>query len=531
MFAARQIPYRQTNAFSRIVIDYLNGDSYLKGFYAQPASIEGVAQTIKQKEKQQVDRQTLVEVLKEQYQGTNPSSGVEKNIQALLSSSTFTITTAHQPNLFTGPLYFIYKILHAIKLAASLKDTFPQYDFVPVYYMGSEDADFAELNHIYVDGKKIEWKQTQKGAVGRMRVDGPLLQLISELEGQLSVEKFGADFIRMLKAAYTKDKTIQQATFEIVNELFGHYGLIVLIPDHSKLKRQMLPVFEEEIFGQGSVDIVNQTSQKLEARYQAQAHAREINLFYLKDDIRERIEKKDQNFRVVNTDIIFSETALRNELDQYPERFSPNVILRGLFQETILPNIAFIGGGGELAYWLQLKDLFDHHKVVFPLLVVRNSFLLVEEKWKKKVEKLGLEISDFFKPENDLMKELVTRQSGNELSLNGSFEKAIALYQHIEQQAGTVDPTLKQHVAALKTRAVKSLEELEKKIYRAEKRKFVAQQNQIRSIKQALFPGGKLQERVENLGGFYAKWGPHLMNALYKHSLSLEQEFCILIKQ
>lgn len=531
MFTAEHLPYSQTGAFTKIVSDYLNGSEKLKPFYAEPATLAGIKTTIERKKKQPVNRKLLVETLQQQYQTVPAANVVKKNIESLLSEDTFTVCTAHQPNLFTGPLYFIYKILHAIKLAVFLKEQLPQYNFVPVYYMGSEDADFAELNHTYVDGKKIEWKKIQKGAVGRMMVDKTLMQLIDELEGQLSAEAYGKEVISLLRRCYANGKNIQTATFELVNELYGNYGLVVLIPDHPLLKTQMKKVFEDDLFKNTPSEIVQKTSEKLSAHYTMQAHPREVNLFYLKDNIRERIVRQNFQFSILNTQLLFSEKEFHKELDEHPERFSPNVILRGLYQETILPNLVFIGGGGEIAYWLQLKELFEHYKIVYPVLVLRNSFLIVEEKWKERIKKIGLKISDFFQPENDLMKLVVSNNSRKAISLNGNFEKAEELFEQIKIQAGAIDPTLLQHVASIKTRSLKNLQELEKKMLRAEKRKFADQQRQIQKIKEVLFPKNGLQERAENFSGFYAKWGKSFIDELYKNSLSLEQQFIILTKQ
>src|SRR4029077_7024880 len=136
---------------------------------------------------------------------------------------------------------------------------------------------------------------------------------------------------------------------------------------------------------------------------------REINLFYLKDDMRERLEQKNGGYAVNNTDIFFSGDALEKELTDFPERFSPNVILRGLFQETILPNIAFVGGGGELAYWLELKPLFEHYSVPFPVSILRNSFLVLNAEQDKLAHKLGFDFSELFKTEVILQGELVKK--------------------------------------------------------------------------------------------------------------------------
>ena len=528
MFLTEHFPYNQTNAFSKIVVDYLSGSQNLRPFYSALPTVQGIKETIDRKKSQAVNRKLLVDVLQQQYENVSATEAVQTNIELLLSENTFTVCTAHQPNLFTGPLYFVYKVLHTIKLAAYLKEQLPHYNFVPVYYMGSEDADFAELNHTYVDGRKIEWKKEQKGAVGRMVVDQTLIQLINELEGQLANEAHGKEVVALLHRCYSEGKTIQDSTFQLINELYGQWGLLVLIPDNAILKKQMLSVLEDDLFNNTSSRIVEKTSEKLGEHYSVQANPREINLFYLKDDIRERIEEKDERFSVVNTQLSFSKEEIKKELQKHPERFSPNVILRGLFQEIILPNIAFIGGGGETAYWLQLKELFDYYQVVYPVLVLRNSFLIVEEKWKQRIDKLDLKVTDFFRNENELMKLIVANNSVNNVELNGNFEKAEAFYEQIRMQAEAVDKTLSQYVISIKTRSIKDLEELEKKMLRAEKRKFEDHQRQIQKIKDALFPNDGLQERVENFSWFYAKWGKGFIEELLKNSLALEQEFGIL---
>ncbi|MER3470005.1 MAG: bacillithiol biosynthesis cysteine-adding enzyme BshC [Chitinophagaceae bacterium] len=531
MFATQYIPYSQTNSFSKIVTDYLASKEELKPLFAFSPTIEGIKDAIAQKKSQTVDRKILVDVLNEQYTNIVTSKAVKENIVSLLSENIFTVCTAHQPNLFTGPLYFLYKILHAIRLSDHLKSELPDYHFVPVYYMGSEDADFDELNHTYVEGKKFQWKTEQKGAVGRMKVDKALIQLIDEMQGQLGGEQFGAEIIGLIRKCYSIGKTIQQATLEIVNELFGAYGLVVLIADHPSLKQQMISVFEDDLFENRPASIVQKTSAKLSEHYNVQAHPRAINLFYLKDDLRERVEFDNNQFAVINTAIRFSKDQLRQELKEHPERFSPNVILRGLYQETILPNIAFIEGGGELAYWLQLKDLFAYYKIVFPVLVLRNSFLIVEKKWQERITKLGFSVNDFFASNDYLLNTIVAKNAKAPVSLNGDFEKATALFETIREQASAVDPTLSQHVAAIKKRSLKTLQELEKKMLRAEKRKYADQQRQIQMVKTALFPNNGLQERVENFSSFYAKWGRGFIDALYQASLALEQEFCILQQQ
>jgi len=522
------LPYSETNSFSKIAIDYIDANPLLQPFYKHSVNTEGILSAIKERQKFPQQRELLVDELLKQYEGVTQFSKVKENTLLLLQQNTFTITTAHQPNIFTGPLYFIYKILHVIKIADELSKQLTDCNFVPIYYMGSEDADLEELGTITIDGIEYSWQTKQTGAVGRMKVDRPLLSLIDKMQGQLGVLPFGNEVIQLFKKVYTVGKTIQQATLELVNDLFGEYGLIVIIPDSAKLKKIFQPVIEKELKEQFSNKAVAETIDQLEKHYKPQAEGRELNLFYLIDDKRERLEISGFKFHVSSLNLEWDEKEILNELNEHPERFSPNVILRGALQETILPNIAFIGGGGELAYWLELRKVFEAANIPYPMLVLRNSFLIIERKYKQMMNNLGLKPEDMFLSEHDLMKKVITNRTDNKVRLNGELQRVEDLYNEIMHLASSVDATLKAHVEALKTQAVYRLQELEKKMLRAEKRKYNYEQQQLQKIKSALFPNDSLQERVENVSNFYAKYGKELIDVLLRSSLTLQQEFAIL---
>jgi len=523
-----ELSYKETGAFSSIVIDYLEQSPALRSFYEHPVDWSGFSNSIRNRRQFTVNRRLLVEQLTHQYQLTGIHEAVKQHLDELLDENTFTVCTAHQPAIFTGTLYFIYKIVHTIRLADELNDRFPDCNFVPVFYMGSEDADLDELGHIYLSGDTIRWDTSQSGAVGRMQTTG-LDPIINRIDGELSVLPFGPELVSMIRKSYKAGQNIQQATFRFINELFAERGLLVLIPDNGALKKEMASVFIDDLLHQVPSSIVQQTISKLSDNYKVQANPREVNLFYLQDNSRDRIEKTgDDEWSVVGKDIKFSKSSLLQELREFPERFSPNVILRGLFQETILPNIAFIGGGGELAYWLELKELFVHYKVPYPVLVLRNSFLLVEEKWREKINKLGLDILATFRSEDALLTEIVKRETVNILTLDAQVEAAYKFYGELKQIAGKIDHSLDAHVGALEHRAVKQLQALEKKLTRAEKRKFEAEKRQLHAVHSALFPKDNLQERVENVMPYYARYGPAFIDMIYDQSLSIESKFRVI---
>lgn len=525
----QSIAYQDTGYFTPIVADYLSGNEKLQPFQQHSPNLEGLSAAIAARKQSPVNRALLVEVLTQQYAALELSPLLVKNLQLLAIPNTFTVTTAHQPNIFTGPLYFIYKCMHAIRLAEFLQQQFPENHFVPVYYMGSEDADLEEIGQLSVGGMQLKWNTTQTGAVGRMKVDQTLIDLITQMEGQTGVLPFGKDLSEIWRSCFTKGKTIAQAMLAMVHHLMGDKGLVVLIPDNPLLKAVFTPIVLKELFSQFSHTLVETTAQQLSAHYKVQASGRNINLFYLLDDKRERIEKQGDQWVVPALGIQFTQQEIETECRQHPERFSANVILRGLFQEMILPNVAFIGGGGELAYWLELKKIFTEVNVPFPVLLLRNSFLLVSQSQADKWMQTGYPLTALFsKPEN-LILELAKEKAGDTLFLSSQMEKVTQLYQEIDHQATEIDKSLSDHVKALKNAAIEKLQALEKKMVRAEKRKYAESEYRIQQIRSTIFPNNQLQERVENMALWYALFGKDWLDAIYQHSEPIATNFRIIV--
>ncbi|ANI90159.1 bacillithiol biosynthesis cysteine-adding enzyme BshC [Arachidicoccus ginsenosidimutans] len=526
------IDYKNTGYFSKIAVDYIEQKEDLQPFFLHEVSYKGIEDSVKARENfPQHNRNILVEELQHQYAEIQTSSTVQQNIISLKNQNTFTVTTAHQPNIFGGPLYVVYKILHVVKIAQELSTKYSDKYFVPVYYMGSEDADLDELNNITINGKKYVWHTTQTGAVGRMCIDKNLLSLIDEMQAQIGVESFGNEWIDILKSAYKQGKNIQQATFEFLNAAFGKYGLLIIIPDNANLKRLFEPIIVKELKQQFSHKALQQTVSALtEKNYHAQTEGRELNLFYLLNDKRERIEIENGLYVVRNLNLQFSQEEIINEVKNYPDRFSANVVLRGVFQETILPNIAFVGGGGELAYWLELKNVFANANVPYPMLLLRNSFLFINERQKEIIQKLHISFEILFKKEHEILNEILAAEH-REISLDKELDEIKSTYQSLKNKANKADTTLMQHVEALFIKAFKRIENLEKKISSAQRKKLTTEKSQIEKLKSDLFPKNSLQERVENIAGFYATYGSKIFDTILENSLTIESKFGIIFIQ
>lgn len=526
----QSIPYRQTGYFSSLVLDYLAEAPSLQPFYIYSPIHPDFQRALAARRQHSVNRSLLADTLQQQYASFPISEAVQKNLELLKAENTFTVCTAHQPNIFTGYLYFIYKILQTIKLANELKAAHPSCHFVPVYYMGSEDNDLDELGRVSLNGKTLRWTTPQHGAVGRMRPEG-FDTLIGQVEQELGYGEHALRLIALLKTAYLERATIQEATLFLVNALFGEYGLVVLIPDHPGFKRAFIPVIREELFRQTSYHLVRDTIEKLSLYYKVQANPRAINFFYLENGLRERIVQDGDHWKVLNTSIRFDAAALEKEITVHPERFSPNVILRGLLQETLLPNIAFIGGGGEVSYWLELKAVFGHYNVPYPVVLLRDSVMWINSRMQQKILKLGISIEQLFTETEQLIKDFVKQHATNDLELNGELKTFEQLFSILEQKASKVDTTLKASVQAERAKGHRSLQKVAQKMLRAEKKKMSVQAEQLRQIKSSLFPNGTLQERVENFMPYYALYGPAFFELLLQHLPAYGDQFLVMIEK
>ncbi len=485
------LPLEATHAFSNLFLDYTSEKSTLSPFYQLAPRIENFAEAIKIKESfSALQRKTLVEVLQKQYEGIpNPPHTI---IESLLEPKTFTVTTGHQLCLYTGQMYFIYKILTTIRLAEELKKQYPTYNFVPLFWLASEDHDFEEVNHFHLFGQKYTWESTQKGAVGKFETQ-ELNVLFEKMQERMPE----------WEAIYLKAKNLSEATRKIVHSLFGQYNLICLDSDEAICKQVLQPIMRQDIFEQASYLPVNQTNEALaKLGYKTQVHPREINFFYLRNNFRERIVKTEAGYETTQGTYTFTKEALQEEIAKYPERFSPNVVLRPVYQELLLPNLAYIGGPGELAYWLQFKTMFETYKVPFPILFSRNFGLIIQKTIGKKLTKLGLPAKDLFQPEATLKERIIAQTTGEVLMLEQARQETETAFQSIAIQAEIWDKSLISSIDAEKHKTLKSIDNLEKRLRKAQENKAETELKQLAGVRDKLLPGGELQERYDNYLNF-----------------------------
>ncbi len=489
------ISFSQTGAFNSFFLDYIGDREALHPFYNRYPEIKNFKGQIQDKQKSfNADtRKLLCDRIEQQYKDISLAPAADNNLKLLRLNNTFTVVTGHQLNIFTGPLYFVYKIVTALKSCQELKRAYPDYNFVPVYWMASEDHDFEEISYFRLNGKKFIWKTEQQGPVGRFQLN-ELKNLLKEIPGAL--EPF--------KSAYEKSQNLADAVRRYVNDLFGAEGLIVIDGDDRGLKSVLKPVMKADIFEGTTRNLVEQTNQELKKLgYEPQIFARDINFFYIEHQLRERIERNGNKFNVLKSPLTFSKEEIGKVIEDEAEKLSPNVILRPLYQELILPNLAYIGGPAENIYWLQLKKVFEHFEVPFPILLPRNFALIVDGPEARLMKKTKLTPEQLFMDKQSLINLVTIKNSSKQLKLDALKKNFSGSFEEIKTIATSIDLTLSKLVEAEAHRAILGLEKVEKKMLQAERKKQSDKTRQAENLKDKLFPNGNLQERTDNLLKFY----------------------------
>jgi bacillithiol synthase len=507
MFKKATLDFKSSGVLNTLVLDYLNKKKDLKAFYDFFPDKTGFSELLTTQPYSALKRNELSEILLLQSRLVkNTSQHSLKKIQQLSHTNTFTVTTGHQLCLFTGPLYFIYKIISTINLAESLKKEFSSYDFVPVYWMASEDHDFEEVASFNAFGKTITWESKQQGAVGDFKTH-ELEMHFPALKEMLGSSENASYLISLFENAYLKNSTLANATRYLVNELFGEYGLVIVDGNDKAFKHQFKNYFKKDIFENLPSNVVSDSVKSLASLgYSAQVNPRLINCFYLDNGLRARLEQNGESYKVVGTEISFTKKELETLIDTSPEKISPNVVLRPLYQQCILPNIAYVGGPGELAYWLEFKNMFHSLNVLFPILMPRNFLSVIDKPTKSKIDKLNFLETDFFKSEQELIRDFQIK--GNQLfEVNLEKEKISTLYSDLIEKVILVDKTLSGSVSGELQKTLNGLDVIAGKANKALKQKSETEINQIKSIKQRLFPNNLPQERYENFSSLYLKYG------------------------
>jgi bacillithiol biosynthesis cysteine-adding enzyme BshC len=487
----------KTNLFSKQQLDLSYNQNAFEEFISAPFSLDAFPEAIIRKKIHYTaaQRTILCNALEKQYESIENKSLAEEQIVALRNENTFTITTGHQLSLFTGPLYFIYKILHVIRLSEELDKKYPENKFIPVYWMATEDHDFEEIQSIFVFNKPITWSTNQKGPVGRFDTEG-LEKAKDELK-ELFANQTDSGVNKIMDQL--SGATYGSAFRKLIHYLFLEYGLLIVDGDDLELKKLFVPTMEKELRENFSSSAVNKTNQILiKKELKTQVNTREINLFYIEKGLRERIIQNGEFYTIAGKGN-FSQTEIIDLLHKNPQSFSPNVVLRPVYQETILPNLCYIGGTSEITYWLQFKGVFDEVNVPYPLILVRNSLLWIDVLSKDKMNKLNVSTNDLFEDIHLLQRNFVEDKSSETIDFSSLDKRFAELELEILNTVKNVDSNLERYGLSEVSRLEKQIQGIKEKLFKSEKQKHDISLKMMEQLKERLFPNNGLQERSMNL--------------------------------
>lgn len=492
MRTVTRVSYKNSGWFSKLFIDYTQREKVLQPYFQHFPDNQGYRDACNDLTSLQYDSSILTTVIREQYAAA-AMHPPQQLLDSLSEEDTLTVCTGHQLVIAGSPVYFIYKIAGTIALAKKLSADM-NCTVVPVFWMATEDHDVDEIRKVHVFGKSFETATTYSGAVGRMETDN-----IQDLVSALTALWQEGEVATLLNEVYRPGRTMSIATREFVHRCFGD-AIVVLDPDDARLKRQFITVMQDDLFSGTAYRKVNETNSLLEHMgYSAQVTPRLVNVFYLSGVTRVRIEREGDRWFTVDQSKTWTKEELLNELNAHPENFSPNVVLRPLYQQCILRNIAYVGGPGELAYWLQYRSMFAHYGIFFPVLHPRWFAARIDESTLHKMSRMELKPEQFFGAIDELVKAFVAKHSNVRLSTTEEAATLNTLYNDLKLRAKQVDATLEKTVEAELAKTLSGLQQLEGKMMRAAKQRSDADVQQLRKIADKLMPGGTPQDRVESV--------------------------------
>ena len=438
--------------------------------------------------------------LKAQYKrlisNTEEHNEVLANINALEKPDTYTVCTGQQLHLFLGPVFVLYKIMALIRMTEDLNLKYPDKHFVPVYWLASEDHDIDEIRNTVIFGKTFRWETTQTGACGRFHVK-EVAGIIDQIRSQLTLSEDNKALLNTFETIYSTSETLADATVRLVNHLFGQYGLICLDADKSELKSAFKPVIKKDILENANIKPFNDLSKQMEqGGFSTQLSGRDINFFYLHEAKRNRIIQDNGVYKVQNTEICFTGSEISEDIDKHPERYSPNAMLRPLYQECILPNAAYIGGNAEVNYWLQIINVFKVNNINPPNLCLRPSVWIIPHKTGAWLNKTGI----------DPLKMLISANSDNLLGFLNPGSEGIKdriadftlLKKEIQDTAAQSHSKDLHALAEAGKQYEKLLKTLDKHLIQTEKEKMQDKYQKLEETYRIYFNIKEMQERKLN---------------------------------
>ena len=527
IFKKTTVPFEKTGLFSDLILDFINHSQDVKPFLDEFSNLESI-----QKKLQNIDsnnRVHLVKTLTQQYEKTvfidSNSSVCQNNIIKLLDKKSYVITTGHQINICLSPLFLIYKIVTVIAYSIYLNKKIPNYRCIPCFWMATEDHDFEEVNTFNLYTKTYTWDHLHQDAVGNLSTKS-INPLLLRIKKEFEQTSNGQELYKIFYDCYSKNNNYANATRSLLTKLFGDYGLVTVDGNAVNLKRLFIHTMKAEIKSNIVFNSISTSNKLISKKYKPQINALKSNIFYLFNSKRSKIELKNNDFFSNGHKKKWSKVELLEEIETYPERFSPNVFLRTLYQQTILPNILYIGGPSEISYWLQLKQLFEKQKVCFPLLTLRSSFLILPKKLGAFYKRNNLKKTDVFLSYDYKVRKMMNKDL--EFNRDVLLDNINIYFSNIREEVEKLDGFPVASFDVFQTRSQKELLKLESKLLKFKKNQNRDLLNQLMKMEEKVFFNNIIQERNKSFIFYYMKYGVSFFQFLIKESVIFDDKYIIL---
>ena len=528
----KKINIKDTPFSSELVRDYIESEK-LNSFFSYKNQLDNYKNIIKKRSSFPLKKRDLLyNVLNSQYNGISDIGSVLESIEKLKNKNTFTVTTGHQLCLNTGPLYFIYKILHTIKLCVELSKTHKEFNFIPVFWMASEDHDFQEIKSFETYSNKYQIACSDSGScTGKIK---PLYitKILEEINNNFDGKPFKNDIYDLFASSYSKNLSLAESTRKIVHTLFKDYGLVIIDADDKEFKKSFKKYFIDEVENFSTYSFVSKTNKKLTKLYRnkikIQVNPRDLNLFFINNKKRYRLTFSNGKYHLVGRNMSFEKCEIINKIKNNSEELSPNVLFRPLYQEFLLPNLSYVGGNAEISYWLQLKSLFKYHKISFPILVVRNSFILLNKRELESIKKYNIDIADFLDSRESFIQKIVKNNIENDISLVNEKNIIKNINKDLIKKIANIDTNLKTSIKSIEAKQISLMNLLEKKIIKSQKGKVKGIINTLEKIYNKIYPYGLFQERKINFSEFYSYKGKELIDIIYQSTSPFDNSINIV---
>lgn len=515
---------------NKLFLDYLNDFEQVKNYYNINFRNENLYDELFEKvsSRKNSNKSNLVSILLNYYEGLKCSNKTKQNIEFLNDEKTIAVFTGQQVGLLGGPLYTIYKAFTSIKLAEYLNTKFKEYNFVPIFWMAGDDHDYEEISFINLinkenelakitldDGKGLE---INRGPVGDLQFDTNVLEFSNLIKSNIRETEFTNGLTEMIDNVLQDGLSIKESFFRLMYQIFDDTGLIIFDPQQKNVKELLKPIFKKELtdYKIHNKDLLL-TSADLDDNYHAQVKIKPINLFYSDETGRHLIEPIEDEYRLKGKRKRFTKEEIIELVDNYPERFSGNVLLRPICEDYLFPTGFYIGGPGEISYYAQVIPLYTHYGLQHPIVFPRASATIIEGNIAKILIKYNLSSQDFFNGKKELKETVINALADIDLEaeFSNASTKISEILNNLSKKLTSIDQNLNNVSESTKNKISHLLEVMKNKSMKAQEQKFNSSLRQISKAQNLIYPNDNLQERELSIMNFVNKYGFEFFDWIY----------------